>query len=62
MEALYLIATAYFYMFDFDSSKKYLTQIYKLGNNSFDQEYLNDERFQYMFSFIVQSKSNPNEQ
>jgi tetratricopeptide (TPR) repeat protein len=62
MEALYLIATAYFYMFDFDSCKKYLAQIYKLGNNSFDQEYLKDERFQYMFSFIVQSKSNPNEQ
>ena len=56
MEALYLIAASYFYMFDFDSTKVYLNRIYELGNNSFDQEFLNDKRFQLMFASIVQSK------
>ena len=51
-EALHLIASSYYYMFDIESCLKYLAQIWKASDNRFEDEYLNDKRFNPMFTDI----------
>ncbi|MBR5541753.1 MAG: tetratricopeptide repeat protein [Bacteroides sp.] len=64
MEALYLTACSYFHMLDIETSMKYLTQIWKLSNNNFEKEYLNDKRFKHMFEVLEtvlrKQMNNPN--
>ena len=64
MEALYLTACSYFHMLDIETCMKYLTQIWKLSNNCFEEEYLNDKRFKHMFevleTLLNEQMNNPN--
>ena len=57
-EALYLMACSYYSMFDVESCMKYLATIWKLSGNRFDEDYLEDKRFKYMFDNIAQSNKN----
>jgi tetratricopeptide (TPR) repeat protein len=57
-EALYLTACSYYSMFDIEQCLKLLALIWQKSNNSFDDEYLNDKRFKYMFSGIAQLNKN----
>ena len=60
MEALHLTACSYYSMLDIDQCLKHLALIWKKSNNCFEDEYLNDKRFKYMFSGITQlNKNNP---
>ena len=52
-EALYLIACSHYSMFDIDSCMKYLTIVWKLSNNRFEDEYIEDKRFNHMFTNII---------
>ena len=58
MEALHLAACSYFSMFDIEQCLKLLALIWQKSNNSFEDEYLNDKRFKYMFSGIAQLNKN----
>ena len=49
-EALYLMASSYFYLYNIESSLKCLSKIWKISNNCFEEEFLNDKRFKPMFS------------
>ena len=49
-EALYLMASSYFYLYNIESSLKCLSKIWKISNNCFEEEFLNDKRFKSMFS------------
>jgi hypothetical protein len=40
-------------MFDIDSCMKYLTIVWKLSNNRFEDEYIEDKRFNHMFTNII---------
>ena len=53
MEALHLVAYSYFGMFDFDTCKRWLAQIWMLNGKKFDEEFLMDKRFQQMFSTLA---------
>ena len=57
-EALYLMACSYYSMFDVESCMKSLATIWKLSGNRFDEDYLEDKRFKYMFDNIAQSNKN----
>ena len=52
-EALYLIACSHYYMFNIDSCMEYLTTVWKLSNNRFEDEYIEDKRFNHMFTNII---------
>ena len=52
-EALYLTACSHYSMFDIDSCMKYLTIVWKLSNNRFEDEYIEDKRFKHMFANII---------
>ena len=58
MEALHLAACSYYSMFDIEQCLKLLALIWQKSNNSFEDEYLNDKRFKYMFSGIAQLNKN----
>ena len=64
-EALYLTACSFFHMFDMETCMKYLTQVWKLSNNTFEEEYMNDKRFKHMFEVIEtilnKQLNNPNQ-
>ena len=52
-EALYLIACSHYYMFNIDSCMEHLTTVWKLSNNRFEDEYIEDKRFNHMFTNII---------
>ena len=53
IEALHLTACSYYNMLDIDLCLKYLALIWHKSNNRFEDEYLNDKRFKYMFANIT---------
>jgi len=53
IEALHLIACSYYKMFNFELCMKYLSQIWEISGKQFEDEYLNDKRFKYMFANIA---------
>ena len=52
MEALYMIACCHYYLYDIESCMKYLSKIWEISNNRFEEDYLSDRRFKQMFSGI----------
>lgn len=54
LEALYITACSYYSMYNIESCLQYLTQIWEVSNNQFDDEYLNDKRFKHMFANLAQ--------
>ena len=61
-EALHLIACSYYFIFDIESCLKYLAQIWRISNNRFEDEYLNDKRFKHMFTNIEVLLNSNNQQ
>jgi tetratricopeptide (TPR) repeat protein len=63
-EALYLTACSFFHMFDMETCMKYLARVWKLSNQCFEDEYMNDKRFMHMFEVIEtllnKQMNNPN--
>jgi tetratricopeptide (TPR) repeat protein len=63
-EALYLTACSFFHMFDMETCMKYLAKVWKLSNQCFEDEYMNDKRFMHMFEVIEtllnKQMNNPN--
>jgi tetratricopeptide (TPR) repeat protein len=63
-EALYLAACSFFHMFDMETCMKYLAKVWKLSNQCFEDEYMNDKRFMHMFEVIEtllnKQMNNPN--
>ena len=57
-EALYLISCSYFNLSDIETCMKYLSQIWKLSDNRFEEDFLTDKRFIHMFSCIEQLLNN----
>jgi len=58
MEALHLTACSYYSMFKMEECLKHLALIWKINNNQFEDEYLNDKRFRHMFANIAQLNKN----
>ena len=53
IEALHLTACSSYNTLANDLSLKYLALIWHKSNNRFEDEYLNDKRFKYMFANIT---------
>jgi len=53
IEALHLIACSYYSMYEIDSCMEYMTKIWEISNNSFEEVYLYDKRFRHMFANIA---------
>lgn len=47
-----MLACCHYFSFDFNSCLSYLTKIWKMSNNCFEEEYLKDRRFKQMFSGV----------
>ena len=62
MEALHLIACCHYNMSDIHQCLRYLTQIWYMSNNRFEDEYLNDKRFNHMFVNIAQANRDSHRQ
>ena len=58
IEALHMIACSYYSMFDMESCLKYLALIWEKSNHCFEDEYLNDKRFNHMFANIAHLSKN----
>lgn len=53
MEALYLVACSHYSMSDIAPCMYYLSQIWTISGNCFEEEYLMDKRFKQMFATIM---------
>ena len=46
------VVKCHYYLYDIESCMKYLSKIWEISNNRFEEDYLSDRRFKQMFSGI----------
>ena len=62
LEALHLIACSYHSMSDIESCMEYLVLAYEKNNRRFDDEYVKDNRFSYMFANMSHLSKNKSQE